>query len=151
MVKLWGSMRDVVRGSEGFKGYLKQKLYGITILNSFRMTEKAMYEYVHKINNIKPCLILAYASSIGEFIRFIQEHNVSIYSPKAVMTSASVLYPEIRAKTEKVFRTTVFNRYGSREVGDVACSCEKNLGLHLIPDVHYVEIVDDKGRKVKPL
>jgi len=150
MVKLWGSMRDVVRGSEGFKGYLKQKFYGVTILNSFRMTEKAMYEYVQKINNIKPCLILAYASSIGEFVRFIQENNLSIYSPKAVMTSASVLYPEIRAKTEKVFRTTVFDRYGSREVGDVACSCEKNLGLHLIPDVHYVEIVDDKGRKVKP-
>ena len=122
MVKLWGSMQDVVRGSEGFKGYLKQKFYGVTILNSFRMTEKAMYKYVQKINNIKPCLILAYASSIGEFIRFIQEHNLSIYSPKAIMTSASVLYPEIKARTEKVFRTTVFDRYGSREVGDMACS-----------------------------
>ena len=150
MVKLWGSLRDILKGGQGFKGYLKQKLYGVTILNSFRMTEKGMYDYVQRINNIKPCLILAYASSIGEFTRFIQEHHLSIYSPKTVMTSASVLYPEIRTRIEKVFRTTVFNRYGSREVGDIACNCEKSYGLHLIPDVHYLEIVDDNGKEVEP-
>jgi len=150
MVKLWGSLQDILRDSQGFKGYLKQQLYGVTILNSFRMTEKGMYEYVQRINNIKPCLILAYASSIGEFTRFIQEHHLSIYSPKTVMTSASVLYPEIRARIEKVFRTTVFNRYGSREAGDIACNCKTSPGLHLIPDIHYVEIVDENGKEVKP-
>lgn len=149
MVKLWGSMQDILDGGQNFKGYLRQQLSGVTTLGSTRMTEKGMYEYVQRINHIKPQLILAYANCIGEFAHFIQNHDLPIYSPKAIMTSACVLYPEIRARIEDVFHATVFNRYGSREVGDVASNCEKSIGLHLIPNIHYLEIVDDEGREVK--
>jgi phenylacetate-CoA ligase len=114
------------------------------------MTGKDLYNFVKKINIIKPCLILAYTNSIEELTRFIQEHHLSVYSPPAIMTSAGVLYPEVKAKIEEVFHTTVFNRYGSREVSDIACSCEKDEGLHIIPAIHYLEIVDDAGRQVKP-
>ena len=149
MVKLWGSLQDILRGGQGFKGYLKQQLYGVTTLNSYRMTDKDMYEYVQRINNIKPYLILAYTSSIDEIARFIKENCLTIYSPSAIMTSAGVLYPEVRTRIEEVFRDPVFNRYGSREVGDIACNCEKNQGLHIIPIIHYLEILDDQGKEVK--
>ena len=149
MVKLWGSLRDILRGGQGFKGYLRQQVSGVTILNSDRMTEKDEYQYVQRINNIKPCLILAFTNSIDELTRFIQEHHLSIYSPKAIMTTAGVLYPEVRARIEEVFQAPVFNRYGSQEVSDIACNCEKSPGLHLIPDIHYLEIVDDEGKEVK--
>ena len=148
MVKLWGSLRDILKGGQGFKGYLKQQFYGVTILNSYRMNERDMYEYVKRINNVKPCLILAFTSGIDELARFIQKHGLSIYSPAAIMTSTSVLYPEVRARIEEVFQTPVFNRYGSREVGDIACNCKISPGLHLIPDIHYVEIVDENGKEL---
>ena len=148
MVKLWGSTQDILMGGQDFKRYLKQQLYGVTTLGSTMMTEKDMYEYVQRINHIKPRLILAYANCIGELTRFIQKYHLSIYSPQAIMTSACVLYPEIRARIEKVFRAPVFNRYGSREVGDIACNCEKSTGLHLIPDIHYLEIMDKNEKEV---
>jgi phenylacetate-CoA ligase len=149
MVKLWGSIQDILRGGQGFKGYLRQQLSGVTTLGSTKMTEKDMYEYVQRINHIKPRLILAYANCIGELARFIQKYHLSIYSPGAIMTSACVLFPEIKKNIEDVFQTTLFNRYGSREVGDIACNCEKSIGLHLISDIHYLEIVDDEGRELK--
>ena len=149
MVKLWGSLRDTLKGGQSFKGYLRQQLSGITILNSNKMIEKVMYEYVKRINNIKPYLILAYTSSIDELARFIQEHHLSVYSLPAVMTTAGVLYPEVYERIKKVFVTKVFNRYGSREVSDIACNCEKSDGLHLNTDIHYLEIVDDEGREVE--
>jgi phenylacetate-CoA ligase len=114
------------------------------------MAEKDMYKYVQKINMIKPCLMFGYTNSIDKFACFIQEHHLSIYSPGAIMTSAGVLFPEVRARIEKVFLAPVFNRYGSREVSDVACNCKTSPGLHLIPDIHYVEIVDENGKEVKP-
>jgi phenylacetate-CoA ligase len=150
MVKLWGSLSDILGSSQGFKGYLRQQVSGMTILNTYRMTEEDMYRHVKKMNKIKPRLILAYTNSIEELTRFIQEHHLSVYSPSTVMTSAGVLYPEVKAKIEEVFHTTVFNCYGSREVSDMACNCEKDEGLHLIPAIHYLEIVDDEGRRVKP-
>ena len=150
MVKLWGLLSDILGSGQGFKGYLRQQVSGITILSTYRMTNEDMYRYVKKINKIKPRLILAYTNSIEELARFIQEHHLSIYSPPAIMTAAGVLYPEVKAKIESVFRAPVFNRYGSREVSDMACNCEKNEGLHLIPTVHYLEIIDDEGRQVRP-
>jgi phenylacetate-CoA ligase len=112
------------------------------------MTEKDMYKYVQRINKIKPRLILAFVNSIDELVRFIQEHHLSVYSPPAIMTSGGVLFPEIRARIKGVFHANLFDRYGSREVGDIACNCEKSEDLHLIPDIHYLEIVDDKGKEV---
>ena len=150
IVKLWGSLRDILEGGQGFKGYLRQQFSGVTTLSAYRMSAKNIYKYVKRINNIKPCLILAYTSSMDELARSIQKQHLSIYSPKAIMTSAGVLYPEVRARIERVFQAPVFNRYGSREVGDIACNCEKNQGLHIIPNIHYIEILDNQGKEAKP-
>jgi len=149
IVKLWGSLRDILKGGQGFKGYFRQKFSGITILHSDRMTEKDLYEYVLKINHIKPVLILAFTNSIDELARFIQKHQLLIYSPRAVMTTAGVLYPEVRSRIKKVFRTKIFNRYGSQEVSDIACNCNQKEELHLFSDIHYLEITDEEGREVK--
>jgi len=150
MVKIWGSLRDTLRGAKSFKGHIRQQLTGITVLNSNRMTEKILNDYVKKINRVKPRLILSYSSSIDELTRFIKERNLSVYSPCAVMSTAGVLYPEVRERIIEVFRAKVFNRYGSREVSDIACNCEKSEGLHLNTFIHYLEIVDDDGRVVEP-
>jgi len=149
MIRLWGSTLDISNVVQGFKGYLKELLSGVTTLSSTKMSEEDMYRYLKAINKIKPDFILAYANSMGEFTRFIQNHDLPIYYPRAIMTSACVLFPEIRKNIENVFQTTIFNRYGSREVGDIACNCDKSIGLHLIPNIHYLEIVDDEGREVK--
>ncbi len=149
MVRLWGSTLDILKSSQSFKSYLKQLLSGVTTLSSTKVSEEDMNSHLKTINKIKPDLILAYANFMGDFTSFIQDHHLTVYSPRSIMTSACVLFPEIRKNIEDVFQATLFNRYGSREVGDIACNCEKSIGLHLIPDIHYLEIVDDEGREVK--
>lgn len=32
----------------------------------------------------------------------------------------------------------------------MACNCKKSTGLHLIPDIHYLEILDNNGKEVEP-
>lgn len=148
IVKLWGAIEDILKGGQGIKGYLKRQLYGVTTLNSYMMTERNLYDYVQRINKIKPRLILAYSNSIDELCRFIQEQHISVYFPKAIMTSAGVLFPEFRKRIDEVFHAPVFDCYGSREVGDIACNCEKTDELHLIPQLHYLEILNDNGKEV---
>jgi phenylacetate-CoA ligase len=43
----------------------------------------------------------------------------------------------------------VYNQYGSREVGAIACQCVHQKGLHTFPWKNYVEIVDDAGRPIE--
>lgn len=149
IVKLWGSERDILQGGRGLKRFLSEHLYGIVLLNSFRMTEEDMYRYVQRINHLKPRLILSYVSSIKELARFIKRDHLTVYSPHALMTTAGVLYDEIKEEIKGVFGAPVFNRYGSREVGDMACDCSEHQGLHLLPQIHYLELIDEKGNTIK--
>ena len=149
-IKLWGSERDILKGSIGFTAKLKNLVFNRILLNSFKMSEDDMLEYVEVINKEKPKIIEAYVQSIYELSKFIVNNDFQIYSPKGIITSAGTLYLDQKKLIEDVFNTKVYNRYGSREVGDMACSCEKDEGLHLNIFNHYIEILNDKLEPCKP-
>ena len=149
-IKLWGSERDILKGSIGLKAKLKNLAFNRLLLNSFKMSEKDMRQYVEIINKNKPTLIEAYVQSVYELAKFIKNNKLSVYSPKSILTSAGTLYPEQQKLIEEVFKTKVYNRYGSREIGDMACSCEKDEGLHLDIFISYLEILNEKLEPCKP-
>jgi len=141
-LRLWGSERDILEGKEKLSIRLRNWLYNRKELNSFRMSEKDMFEFVKKWNKFKPRWIEAYVQSVYEFGKFIKENNLNIHSPKGVLTSAGTLYPEMKDLIEEVFKCEVFNRYGSREVGGIACNCGKYEELHVAIWHGYIEILD---------
>lgn len=148
-IKLWGSERDILKEKENFKRKFANWVNSIYILNSFMMDEQKMRDYVDYINRKKPSLILSYARAINELAKFINAHNLKVHSPKAVMTSAGKLYPDFRVNIERAFKCPVFDRYGSREVGNIASECDKHEGLHVSIFTHYIEILDKKLRPCK--
>ena len=129
---------------------MKEWLQNIKILNSFNMSEEKMSDYVGQINKYKPSLIEAYVQSIYELAKFIKKHNLKVYSPNGIITSAGTLYPEMRNLIEEVFKTKVFNRYGSREASALACSCRENNELHKNIFTKYTEILDKNLKPCKP-
>jgi len=149
-VLLWGSERDLFVGKETLRVRAIRWLKNETWLNAFRMTIDDMRRYVQIINRVRPVQILAYVESIYELARFVEREKLVVYPPKAIMTSAGTLYQEMRRVIERVFQAPVFNRYGSREVGDVACECETHEGLHVSSLTHYVEIVREDGTPAAP-
>lgn len=150
LLKLWGSERDILKGGYGLQGNFKNWLYSRKFLNSFKMSPKDMGNYVKEINSYKPVIIEAYVQSIYELAKYIKDNKLNMYSPKGIITSAGTLYSEMKTLIEEVFNCKVYNRYGSREVGDIACSCEKDEGLHLNIFAHYFEILNNKNKSCKP-
>ncbi|MGA2323253.1 MAG: phenylacetate--CoA ligase family protein [Sedimentisphaerales bacterium] len=148
-LRLWGSERDLM-DKEKLSVRLKNWLFNRTELNAFKMSKEDMAQFVNKVNRVRPKWIESYVQAAAEFSRFIKENNLSIISPRGVLTSAGTLYPQMQQMIEDVFKCRVFNRYGSREVGSIACSCEKNEGLHVSVWNNYLEILDDNLRPVKP-
>ncbi|MCL2717311.1 MAG: hypothetical protein FWE14_00815 [Lachnospiraceae bacterium] len=149
-ISLWGSERDIIAGTESFKvRFFNKFFYRTKMLNTFRMSEEEMFEFVHEMNKFKPKAIIAYAQSAYELACFIEKKGLSIHSPRGIICSAGNLYPEMRMKIEAVFGTKAVNRYGSREVGNMATECECQEGLHLNIFGHYLEILNEKGEEVK--
>jgi len=149
MLRLWGSPLGVILGGHGFRGYIRKQISGITTINSRKMNERDMYNRLKCINKITPILIYGYVNVIDAISHFIKKNQLFVHSPKAVMTTAGVLYPEVKDRIKEIFNAPVFNRYGSREVSILACNCEKDRGLHLLPNLHYLEILNDEERPVK--
>lgn len=148
IIKLWGSERDIEKGGQGISGFLVRNLVNTKILNSFKMSDNDMRRYVSVINSEKPKVIEAYVQSIYEFVKYIKKKKLFVHSPKGIITSAGMLYENMKNQIEETFQTNVYNRYGSREVGDIACSCSCSDSLHINQFFNYVEIQkDDKNDK----
>jgi len=146
LIKLWGSERDISGQSESFAHRSANWVRNLKLLNSFRMTQENIKKYIEEINLYKPKMILAYVQSIYELAKFARENNLKLHSPNSIMASAGILYPEYKELIEKEFNCPIFNRYGTREVGDIACDCDRHEGLHLNVFTHYIEIIDKKGK-----
>jgi len=149
-VRLWGSERDIIRGSERWQAVLVNKLTNSMLLNAYRMSPDRMRGFIGTFNASRPKLIIAYAQSIYELARFAERENLSVAPQCAIITSAETLHPFMRETIERVFRCRVFNRYGSRELGDVACERPDCAGLWVAPWGNFIEIVDADGQRVPP-
>lgn len=147
-VKLWGSIRDIVSNSEGWRTHLINGLTNTVMVNSVLMTTERMREFIHLFNTLKPKLIVTYVESIYELAKFAEQEELLIHPQSAIMTTAGRLYPFMRNKIEKVFRCKVYDRYGSREFGDMACENPDLDGLWVAPWGNYLEIVDPDGNRV---
>ena len=147
-VHLWGSERDILHQTISLQKRILNRLTNDRYLNAFLMTPEKMRSYLQSLNSHPPKLIIAYVQSIYELAQFAISEHITVTPQEAVMTSAGTLYPFMRERIEAVFHCKVFNRYGSREVGDIACECSAHAGLHVFPWGNYIEIVDDQGKRV---
>ncbi len=148
-IMLWGSERDILERKKSINDFLFEKFMNNIILNSFDMSEKRMKIYADLIAEKNPKLIIAYVQSITELSRYIIANEYKFKRPINVMTSAGTLYGFQRNIIKQAFGGEVFNKYGSREVSDLACECEKHEGLHLNIFTHYMEILDKNLNEVK--
>jgi phenylacetate-CoA ligase len=147
-VRLWGSERDIVHGSVGWRTRSVNMITNTIFMNAYRMTPRQMREFIAIFNARRPKLIEAYVDALYELANFSLHEGLEVTPQAAIMTSAGTLYPFMRATIEKVFQCRVFNRYGSREVGDIACERPGYEGLWVAPWGNYVEVVDDGGNRV---
>ena len=147
-VILWGSERDLFKGSVGLKAKIINWLTNTVFLNSFKMSEGDMKKYIENINSYKPDLIRGYTGSLYELCRYAERKNTRIHTPKIVVGSAETLSDEMREKIETVFGTKVYNYYGSRETNNLAGECESGL-MHILAFHNYVEVLDIDNRPVK--
>lgn len=120
-LRLWGSERDILEGQESIAVRLRNWLYNRKDLNTFRMSESDLRSFIATWNSFRPTWVESYVQSIHALARFAEAEQLDVAEPQGILTSAGTLYPDVRETIETVFSCPVFNRYGSREVGDIAC------------------------------
>lgn len=147
LIQIWGHHQGHTR----LRHRLGRWINGEVSYNTIYLSSEKLHAIVRKINTMCPNQITGFPESIFELARFIEEQQLSIqHSPTSILTTGGTLYPLMEETIERVFGSPIFNRYGSREAGNVACDCERHAGLHVCQPTHYVEILRDDGTPAPP-
>ena len=145
---IWGANFEVA-AQESLRTRLIDWVWNRFTTNAFVLTEESMDAFAQQILKRRPQLLFGYASSLHRFAQFVRQHPAyRRIKFRGVFSSAEVLLPAVRQFIEETFQCKVFNRYGSKELGGIACECEAHTGLHLSVENNFVEILDN-GKAVK--
>ncbi len=139
-VRLWGSPIDTEK-SQRWRGRLHGKFTRSRMINAFDLSRSSLQRYLEMMADFRPRLLIAYPSVLEELAHEMKESGVRIPGLHAIIVSAETLFPYQRALFASVFHADIFNRYGSREVGDIAQECALHDGLHINSERVVVEIV----------
>jgi phenylacetate-CoA ligase len=118
--------------------------------NCHHIDDTVLQSWANKLSVLQPSIIESYVDAINELAVFLEKRNIRAIRPKSIIASAGVLTNEIRSTLQRVFECSVLNRYGSREVGNVACSCPSGEELHVNEFWCYVELIDENGLECPP-
>ena len=141
---VWGAERDVEKGLN-IKRLIRSVLReGKLSLNTFDLDPNLIRRFFWLNNIIKPRILRGYASSLFFIAKFIEENKLKINSPKVIISSAEMMWPEMRIKVENVFGAKVYDSYGCREVSQIATECGSHNGLHIVMENQYVELEDNQ-------
>lgn len=146
---IWGGALQAQRPLKALKVSLHNSVRNMRILSCFDFNEQVLAQYVEQLQSFRPDVIVGYTNAVVEFARYCVRQNLTVWSPKGVIVSAESLYAPQRAVIEQVFRCGVFNRYGCREMMNIAAECDRHEGLHINADNIYVEVESD-GAPARP-
>lgn len=145
-VLLWGSMKDVGLAKAGIRNRLFNWMKNDRWVDGFRITQGTVERLRRELSR-GAALLLGYSSSLEAVARLSERMAISFKPPGCVMASAGSLTEPMRSLLRDRFGARVVNRYGSRECGDMACTCVMNR-MHFCPVTNIVEVVDMAGRPV---
>jgi phenylacetate-CoA ligase len=112
-------------------------------LNAMALNEESMAAFAKRLQRANTKLLWCCTSSLYHFARFIRTSPFQNITFDGIFTTAEVLLPDVRQYIEETFHCKLFNRYGTMELGGVACECQAHTGYHVSVDNNYLEILNN--------
>lgn len=134
--------------AQNWRAFLRNALLERCIyLDTLGMTEEDMRDFLLRIEQYKPTLMMGHAYSLYYFAKFVEKQSRPIQLQlKGIISTAMMLYPWQREVIERVFGCKIFERYGCEEVSLIASECEAHRGMHINTDSLIVEFLKDDGQ-----
>jgi len=93
-------------------------------------------DHITKLIEHPPDAIEGYPSILLLIAETVQDRKIKGLNPRLIFSTSELLIDGIRKKINSVFKTELFDRYGSVEFGTFAWECQRHNGYHLdIEDV----------------
>jgi phenylacetate-CoA ligase len=140
---IWGADYEVA-SQQQLRTRLMDWALNRFVTNAFLLSEASMAAFAREIQEKKPKVLFGYASALTRFAEYVRDTRLPDLKFVGVISTAEVLFPNQREVIESTFSCRVLDRYGTRELGGVACESPAQPGLMLISAENlYVEVLRD--------
>ena len=145
---LWGSERESLRmRNRRMRSAAARFLKNQMFLNTFDVDQRRWLDYMERIRRFRPHYVAGYAGSLYQMALMARKHNVRLYRPEFLYSSAEMMRDFMREEIEEQFGAKVYDFYGSREVGAMAGECRAG-NMHVFVMNNLMEVLDGDGRPV---
>ncbi len=138
---IWGQKANL-----GSMARMKQQLYwnfqNYRFLPSIDLKEDVLRGYLSKIKRYGARYIESYVYPVYLLAEIIEKDGIEPPRLNGIVTGAERLFEFQKEKIESAFRCPVYNRYGTSELTNISCECEKHDGQHINFDTLWVETVN---------
>ena len=144
ILNFWGARQDVAAGGV-FGTQLGDFIAAERTIAAHEYTEAQLRTWARIIQTYRPTLLQGYASVLSEVARFVLSARVAMPNTLiGIYSTAEVLTQAQRERMEQAFGCKAFNQYGSREIPNIACECQRG-NMHVFTDMVYLESVGIEG------
>jgi phenylacetate-CoA ligase len=146
-VIVWGSERDIGRDVP-FKTRLHYALARQVLLDGYHLTADTARRAADAVRAHGPVAFYGFTSMLAEVARLVIANRLEI-PPGGVRTAwngGEILLDSQSEIFARAFGVPILNRYGSREMGYIACQYEPAGLIRISRPWYHAEIVDEAGR-----
>lgn len=118
---LWGHHLDP-QLKPNFSERIRGWALNYRFFDCFRLSDEVFAAYHERFKKYSPDCIVAYASALGYFAKYLKERGIrpENYPRVCFVTGAEKLHPDHHDAIEEVFGKPVHERYGGRDFGPAA-------------------------------
>lgn len=117
------------------------------LFSSYHLTPNNLQHYIDGLNEVRPVYIDSYPSAIYTLAKYVKKNNLSVVSPRAIITSSETLLDSQRELIQEVFKCPIYDQYGSAEQVAFVSQCEQG-NYHVNPEYGYIECLNEEGVQV---
>jgi phenylacetate-CoA ligase len=105
---------------------------------------------------LSPSVIVGVPSFLRKLGAYLQAKNISMRCVKRLICIGEPLRDKgmnalaVARDIEHIWKARAYSTYSSSEIVTTFCECQAQNGGHLLPELGFAEIVDDKGQRVPP-
>lgn len=146
-VIVWGSERDIGRDVP-WKTRMHYALTRQVLLDGYHLTAHTAERAVDAIRAHGPVAMYGFTSMLAEVARLTLAAGLPV-PPGGVAVAwngGEILTAAQSELFRQAFGVPILNRYGSREMGAIACQFQDGAPLTVARPWYHVEVVDDAGR-----
>lgn len=100
--------------------------------------------FARDLVRLRPDVLYGYPNVLGFFAEFVRDNRIRGIEPRAVLCCGEVVTDALRRTLSDVFGARVHSRYGTNEVGSIACECERGR-MHVNDESVLLEVVPQAG------